>query len=356
MSTENDFGEKTEEATPEKRQRARDEGQMARSRDGGAVAATGAVIVLILASGHTLLGVATSFAANCFKNPRVLMAADPSRMLKDFGVSVATLTIPIALAAAIGGVAGGVLEAGFNPRLELAAPRLERLDPTGKLRQLFSLKQGGISVLLALLRVSVVSAVAYGILKSELPGLERLSRTELTSGVRFVGNILLRVTVGSFLALAGLSLLDYGQSWWRLQRELMMSRQELKEELRQQEGDPKVRARIRARAREMAKRGIAKEVKRSDVIVANPTHISVALRYRATEGAPVVTAKGYDEVALFMRKVAEENDIAIVENRPLARALAETARVGKMIPVELYQAVARVLAIVYRLKRGGWQG
>jgi len=356
VSGEDDLGEKTEPATPEKLQRARDEGQMARSRDGGAVAATGAVIVLLLASGSSLLGVVTNFAVKSFQNPNGLYSADPARLLKEFGVGLATITIPIALAAAIGGLAAGVLEAGFHPRFELAAPKFERLDPTSKIKQLFSLKQGGVNALLALLRVVVVASVAYGILKSEFPALARLSRTELASGLHVVGHIMLRVTVGSFLALATLSLLDYGQSWWRLQQELMMSRQELKEELRQQEGDPKVKARVRARARELAKRGIAKEVKRSDVIVANPTHISVALRYRATEGAPVVMAKGYDEVALFMRKIAEENGIAVVENRPLARALAEKTRAGKTIPIELYQAVAQVLAFVYRLRRGQWRG
>ena len=355
MSTDNEFGEKTEEATPEKRQRARDEGQMARSRDAGAVAATGAVIVLILASGPAMLGVANSFTVNCLQSPHALGASDPDRALREFGVGVAALTIPIALAAAIGSVAAGLLEAGFNPRFELAAPNFQRLDPSGKLRQLFSPRQGGMNALLALLRVAVVAVVAYGVLKSEFPMLARLARTDLTSGLQYVGHIMLRVTVGSFLALAALSLLDYGQSWWRLQRELMMSRQELKEELRQQEGDPKIRARIRARAREIAKRGLAREVKRSDVIVANPTHISIALRYRSTEGAPVVTAKGYDEIALFMRKIAQENEIAIVENRPLARALADKTRVGKMIPVDLYQAVAQVLAFVYRLKRNRWQ-
>ena len=356
MSADNDFGEKTEPATPEKVQRARDEGQMARSRDGGAVAATGAVIVLMLASGPAMLSVVNSFATKCFQNPNSLSVSDPGRIMKEFGVGVVALTVPIALAAAIGGIAGGVLEAGFNPRFELAAPNFQRLDPSGKLKQLFSLRQGGINALLALLRVGVVSAVAYGVLKSEFPGVARLARTELSSGLQLIGHIMLRVTVGSFLALAALALLDYGQSWWRLQRELMMSRQELKEELRQQEGDPKIRARMRAKARELAKRGIAKEVKRSDVIVANPTHISVALRYRPMEGAPMVMAKGYDEVALFMRKIAEENNIAIVENRPLARALAEKTRVGKMIPIELYQAVAQVLAFVYRLKRNNWQG
>ena len=356
MSAENDFGEKTEEATPEKLQRARDEGQMARSRDGGAVAATGAVIVLLLASGPVMLGIATSFSVKCFQNSHALYTSDPGRLLRELGVGMAAISLPIAFAAAVGGLAAGVLEAGFNPRFDLAAPNLQRLDPTSKLKQLFSFKQGGTNALLAMLRVAVVAAVAYGILKSEFPALARLSRTELSSGLQLVGHIMLRVSVGCFLALAVLSLLDYGQSWWRLHQELMMSRQELKEELRQQEGDPKIKARIRARARELAKRGIAKEVKRSDVVVANPTHISVALRYRSTEGAPVVMAKGYDEVALFMRKIAEENGIAVVENRPLARALAEKARVGKMIPIELYQAVAQVLAFVYKLKRGQWRG
>ncbi len=356
MSSENDFGEKTEPATPEKRQHARDEGQMARSRDGGAVAATGAVIVMILASGRALLGVASNFAIRCFRDSHALTVSDPNRILKEFGVGVVALTVPIALAAAIGGIAGGVLEAGFNPRFELAMPNFKRLDPAGKLGQLFSPKQGGMSALLALLRVGVVSLVAYAALKADFPGLARLTRTELPSGLQFIGHLMLRVCVGSFLALAALSLLDYGQSWWRLQRELMMTREELKEELRQQEGDPKIRARIRAKARELAKRGIAKEVKRSDVVVANPTHISVALRYRPTEGAPVVMAKGYDEVALFMRKIAEENHVTVVENRPLARALAEKTRVGKMIPIELYQAVAEVLAFVYRLKLSRWQG
>ncbi|MGC4064336.1 MAG: EscU/YscU/HrcU family type III secretion system export apparatus switch protein [Polyangiaceae bacterium] len=98
------------------------------------------------------------------------------------------------------------------------------------------------------------------------------------------------------------------------------------------------------------KRGIAKELKRSDVVIANPTHICVALRYRPAEGAPVVTAKGYDEVAFYIRKLAEKNGIPVVENKPLARALAESTKVGRTIPVDLYQAVAQVLAFVYRLK------
>jgi flagellar biosynthesis protein FlhB len=122
MSSEDDFGEKTEEPTPEKRQRARDEGQMARSRDGGAVAATGAVVVLLMSAGTMMAGVLRIFAIRCFQNPHGLGPAEPGQILKDFGTSAATLTLPIALAAALGGLAAGLLEAGFNPRLELAEP------------------------------------------------------------------------------------------------------------------------------------------------------------------------------------------------------------------------------------------
>ncbi len=311
MSSE-DFSEKTEEPTPEKRQRARDEGQMARSRDAGAVAATAAVLLVLLSSGTAMMGLVRNFAVQCFRNPHQIGTADPSRVFKDFTTNLAAVSIPIAFAAALGGLIAGLAEAGFRPRLELAAPKWSRLNPAGKLEQLFSPRQGTVNAIMALLRVVAVAAVAYSVIKADFPGLARVARTEISSGVLFIGQLILRITVGCILALAVLSLLDYGQSWRRLQRELMMTRQELKEELRQQEGDPRVRAKIRLRAREMAKRGIAKEVRRSDVIVANPTHVSVALRYRPSEGAPIVLAKGFDEVAMFIRKVAEEIGIMLV--------------------------------------------
>jgi flagellar biosynthesis protein FlhB len=129
-----------------------------------------------------------------------------------------------------------------------------------------------------------------------------------------------------------------------------MSRQELKDEMKQSEGDPAMKGRQRARAREMIRKGLLKQIKRSDVVIANPTHVSVALRYRAEEGAPIVTAKGVDEVALYIRELAKKHGVPIVENIPLARALNAKVKVGKTIPMELYKAAAEVLAFVYRLK------
>ena len=122
------------------------------------------------------------------------------------------------------------------------------------------------------------------------------------------------------------------------------------QKIHQQEGDPKIKMRQRQRAREIARRGIAQEVSKATVVVANPTHISVALRYHPEEGIPIVAAKGYDDVALYIRKLAGEHGVPVIENRPLARALAEQVRVGRAIPADLFTAVAEVLAMVYRIQ------
>jgi flagellar biosynthetic protein FlhB len=151
-------------------------------------------------------------------------------------------------------------------------------------------------------------------------------------------------------ALALLAVADFAFSKYRWEKRNMMSKQELKDEFKQAEGDQRVKHQQRAAARRRLKRGLVKAVKSADVVVVNPTHVSAALRYKPQEGAPVLTAKGYDEVALHIREIAKEAKIPIIENRVLARAIAARVRVGKAIPVDLYAAVAEVLAFVYRLR------
>jgi flagellar biosynthesis protein FlhB len=353
--SESEQGERTEEATPEKQQRARDEGQFARSKDGGAVAASAAVLLCLIALGSTDVGVIKDFALFCFSTPTALVSGSITPIGHRMGMVILAVVVPICVAAAAGGAAIGFIESGLLFRMELVNPNFERLDPFKRLGQLFSPQQGFMNVLSALLRVAVVGTVTALVVKAAFPELAKLARADLAASVITILRVGLRLASWSILALGCLAAIDYGQSWWRLKNELMMTHEELKEELQEQEGDPKVKAKIRARARDLARRGIAKEVKRSDVVIANPTHICVALRYRASEGAPVVTAKGYDEVAFYIRRLAEQHGIPVVENKSLARALAEGTRVGRMIPVDLYQAVAKVLAFVYRMKSRGWQ-
>jgi len=346
--SDSDLGERTEEATPEKIRKAREQGQFPRSRDGGAVAASAGVLLCVLIFGSSFVHAIHEYALRCFGNSEALLGGDPTRVLTEFGGVVLFLLFPTALAATLGALAIGLAESGFMFRTEITEFKWERLDPIRKLGQLFSPKQGAINVTLALLRVIAIGAVTFLVLRSEFPNLSKLVRTDLTTGITLVLEITLRLVAWSILALSVMSLLDFGHSWLKTKRELMMTQQELKEEVHQQEGDPKVKGRLRARAREIIRRGLAKELRRADVVIANPTHVAVAIRYRPHEGAPVVLARGYDEIALYVRKLAEEYGIPIVENRPLARSLAAKAKVGKMIPEDLYQAVAQVLAFVYR--------
>ena len=348
-----DDTERTEDASPERRKRARDEGQFARSRDSGPVVGTMAVLGIIGATAGDLVATIRGFSLRCFDDPLSLARGDVSLIVEQAGMVLVSTCAPVALAAAIAGTAVGFLEAGFHPNFDLLEVKLERLDPISKLQQMFSPKSGLASVALSLMRVVVVGVVAETVMEKEFPALTRLARAPLGAAVWETAQVVMRVAIWSTLALALIAALDYGWSWWRHEQSIKMSRQELKDEHHQQEGSPQIRARQRARAREMMKRGLRKGVLEATVIVANPTHVAVALRYKQHEGAPVVTTKGYDEIALQIKKIAKEEGIPIIENRPLARALAERVRIGRVIPADLYVAVAELLAMVYRLKNRG---
>jgi flagellar biosynthesis protein FlhB len=346
-----DGAEKTEEATPERRRKAREEGQFARAKDTGAVAATFAVLVGLAGFGDQIAGVLSDYITYCLRNPTGLVDGNLQVLAERTAITLAVVTLPIASFAAIAAIAAGVMESGFQPRLELAAPKWKRLDPIGKLQQLFSPKQAATNTLLTLARVAAVSTVTYLVMRANFATLLKLSRAPLAASSNELMNVALRFAAWATLTLIVLSALDYIVAHFRHEKQIMMSRQEMKEEHHQQEGDPRVKARQRARGREIASKGLVKVIQQSDVIITNPTHIAVALRYKADEGAPVVNAKGYDEVAQYIKELARKHEVTIVENKPLARALAKTTRVGKVIPVELFAAVAEVLAFVYRARQ-----
>lgn len=350
---ESDETERTEEATPERRRRAREDGQFARSKDIGPVAASVAVLLLVGSSAGQFVQKLHGFCLLCFQEPLTLVRGDIGFVAREALVVLTMGCVPVAIAAAIAGTAVGFIEAGFQPNFELVEPKFERLDPIGKLKQMLSPKAGLTSVALSLLRVGVVGAVAETVLEKEFVSLTRLSRAPIGAATWEIATVVMRVAGWSTAALGVIAAIDYGVSWFRHEQSIKMSRQELKDEHQQQEGSPQIRARQRARARELLKRGLRKGVKEATVIVTNPTHVAVALRYRSHEGAPLVTTKGYDEIAQQIKKLAREEGIPIIENVALARALAARVRIGRVIPLDLYVAVAELLAMVYRLKNRG---
>jgi flagellar biosynthetic protein FlhB len=346
-----DDTERTEDPTPERRRKAREDGQFPRAKDAGNIVASVLVMLLLSGFGGSMSRELHEFTARCLSEPYDLLRGDPTALFHTVSAVVAMLVLPIAAAAALGALALGVAEAGYHPNMDLASPKWERLNPLPRLQQMFMLQETAIDITLQLARVVVVGVVAYKSVEDAFPRLMQLSRVDLRSAAAEIIAGLFKLALWSSLALAALALLDFLKSFRKHEQSIKMSRQELKEEMKQQEGDHRIKHRQRARAREQLKRGLAKAVAQSDFVVTNPTHISVALRYRVNEGAPLVTAKGYDEVALYIRKLAKEHDVPIIENKPLARALAKRVKPGKPVPVDLYAAVAEILAFVYRLKK-----
>jgi flagellar biosynthesis protein FlhB len=349
--SEEDSAEKTEEPSPERRRKAREEGQFPRAKDTGGVIATLFVLIALMGFGDSIGGALRGFLVECLSNPVWLLNGDVNALGQRTAETLATATLPIAVCAALAAIGAGLLEAGFQPRVELAMPKWNRLDPTSKLKQLFSLSQGTSNLLLALGRVAAVLGVTLLVMRHHFEDLIQLSRAPVSASSGALAQIALNFAIWATGTLMILTAIDYVVSWFRHEKSIRMSRRELKDELNQQEGDPRVKAKLRARAREIATKGLAHQIKQSDVVVTNPTHIAVALRYRANEGAPVINAKGFDEVAQYIKTLAKEHHVTVIENKALARALAKNGRVGKVIPFELYAAVAQVLAMVYRTKR-----
>jgi flagellar biosynthetic protein FlhB len=229
---------------------------------------------------------------------------------------------------------------------------LSKLNPFPNLMQLFSFKKGGVQTFLSLLRVGLVGYVAYRALLLELPQILSLARLDVAMGAAQVIESASRVLLHALAALGGIAGVDYAQSRFTLGREMKMTRKEMMDETRSSDGDPKLKARMRARARAMARKRSIANVKTATVVVSNPTHISVALRYAATDLSPVVVAKGHDEQAMVIRAEARKYGIPILENRPLARALDAEVNIGQPIPGAHFAAVARILAFVYRIRGG----
>ncbi len=341
---------KTEKATPARKKKAREDGQFARARDAGGIAATVAVVFVLGVSMSSIANRLGEFAMRCFSEPfDFLRGAEGdlgARMIRTLG----WIVIPSMTAAVIGALVIGFAEAGWHPFLKLVMPRWNRLDPIAKMKQQFSFGHISTELVFNTLRVVIIGYVAYTTIRDAFPFLVRFTSAGVVAAGEGVYQVVGRLAVRACLTFVILAVADYVQSYFKIDKQLMMSRHDVKEEMRQQEGDGKVKHRMRAIARERIRRGISKALSTADVVVTNPTHVSVALRYRPEEGAPIVVAKGYDEIAMHIREVAKEKGVFIMRVPPLARALAGRVRVGRRIPVDLYGAVAEVLAFVYRLR------
>lgn len=343
-------GEKTQEATPQRVEEARKEGRFAKSRDISAVACTAAVLALLVGSRDACSRSIDLLFTRCHGDLSALSRGDTSSVVSGAVGVLAATAAPAAVVAAVIAATSGLAQSGgrINPNALTFNP--ERLNPFTNIQQLLSPIKGSAEVLMGLLRVGVVGYVVYRALSLELPMILGLSYITPSVGSQLLMGALVRIVTSAVVALGGIAALDYLKSRMSIARDLRMSRQEIVDESRSRDGDPKMKGRMRARARAAARKRSLANVKTATVVVSNPTHISVALRYSAADPAPIVVAKGHDEVALQIRAEARKHGIPILENRPLARALDAEVPIGHIVPSVHFAAVARVLAFVFRLR------
>ncbi|GGI94618.1 flagellar biosynthetic protein FlhB [Alicyclobacillus cellulosilyticus] len=345
-------GEKTERATPERRREARRAGQVPRSAElTGAIAVFAAVMALRVCGPSIWSGLENMMTKQIHDAASPLQGAADVQALAIHAVRWFVWLAAVPLAAAwLAAWVAGYAQVGALFRLQAIAPDWKRIDPFAGLRRLFSLR-GAVEVVKAVFKLAIIALVAYTAVTGMGPRLERTAGMPLGALPAWVGSQVYGVAVRISAMLLALAVADYLFARFEHERSIRMSREEIKEEMRRREGDPAVRARIRQRGRAIAMRRMMQEVPKADVVITNPVHLAVALRYDAkTMAAPTVIAKGADEIARRMREVASAHGVPVVEDRPLARALYQRVDIGQLVPPDLYQAVAQVLAYVYRLR------
>lgn len=343
-------GEKTEKATPRRRHEARNKGQVARSPElSGAVALLAVILTLHAALGNGLLleylRFSLSTAHEHLDSPEV---ASASRQMLIVLVRAVGLSIAVGCAA---GMAVSVAQVGFLWTAQPLLPDFSRVNPLSGAARLFG-AHGIVEGLKALLKVGIVGYVVYATLRGDLDHLVALITLPTSQLLASLGAILYRLCLRVSVVFLVIAVLDYAYQRWDYEKNLRMSKEEVKQEFKQSEGDPLIKAQIRQRQRQAATRRMMDEVPRADVVITNPTHFAVALAYEAgAMQAPRVVAKGQDLIAARIRELATEHRVPLVENPPLARALHKEVEVGREIPAALFAAVAEVLAYVYEQDR-----
>jgi flagellar biosynthetic protein FlhB len=355
---ESDGQERTEEPTPKRQREAREKGQTARSRELATVGALLAAATVFLASGDSLFQGMGELLRENFVIPRQAVFDDAAIVARLSGTIFdgLWLLMPLFIVMVVVAVVANVALGGWSFSAQALAFKVEKLDPIKGMGRIFAWR-GLMEMFKGLAKFLLVAVVALLLLQLQGEEFIGLGREPLPQAMRHAGSLL----AWSFLFLSAVLLIvaavDVPFQLWDHQRQLKMTKQEVKEEHKQTEGSPEVKGRQRQLQMEMAQRRMMEEVPKADVVVTNPTHYAVALRYAPTEmGAPMVVAKGSDLTAGRIRSLAAEHEVPVLEAPPLARALYFSTELNEAIPEGLYRAVAQLLAYVYQLKQNPTYG
>ena len=349
-------GEKTEEPTAKKLKDAREEGQVAKSQD--------IIIAFSLLGLFLTLKILVGYIGESFMGSYKEIYGMISSVLNEpftkntassiiqFGiVRVLLIAAPIYVVAMIVAFVTNIYQVKWAPTTQPLMPKLSKLNPISGFKKIFSMDKV-VELLKSVAKIGIIMYIVYDALKDQWGLLRSLYDVELLSAIGLIGDTVISLGIKISVFFVAIALIDYLYQKYKFKEDMKMSKQEVKDEYKQTEGDPHVKGQIRQKMREAARRRMMQELPQADVVITNPTHLAVAIKYdrENSKGAPVVIAKGADYLAGKIKEVARENNIEIVENKPLARMLYYNVEIGMEIPPELYQMVAEVLAYVYRLK------
>jgi flagellar biosynthetic protein FlhB len=346
--------EKTETASPKKRREAREKGQVAKSRE--LITA-----VLLLITFITLRIFAASIITNLAELIKMFLTF-PKNMenavrIEDISdVYIKCLWVftkvmaPVLLVSAVVAIALNYLQVGFLFTMKPLTPKFDKLNPITGFKNIFS-KKAFVEFIKSIFKIGVIGYVIYSYLKNNFAVIPELLALDMLETAVFIGNTIINTGIRVAVVLLIMSIFDYGFQFWEFEKSMKMSKQEIKDEYKMTEGNPQIKSKIKEKQRQMSLRRMMTEVPKADVIITNPTHFAIAIKYDTTKAeAPIVLAKGKDIIAQKIKEIAKDNNIPTVENKPLAQALYKSVEVGDMVPAELYKAVAEVLAFVYSLK------
>lgn len=347
-----DDEEKTEEPTPKRREEARNKGQVAKSQDLTKAGLLLAGMSIIYVAGGGIRAKLGLFMQWCFENIHTINFSEES--INSLLLSVIYLVIGILAPFATGllffVLVISILQVGLKVSFETLKPNFGKLDPIKGLKNIFS-TSALMRVVMSLLKLAVIGAVLYYAIVGEVEIVFALHTYEVITIFAVIGDMAFWMVIKMALAMLVLALIDFIYQKYNHEKQLKMSMQEIKDEMKQSEGDPHVKARIRRKMMENTFKRMMASVPQADVVVTNPIHFAIALKYDpAISDAPIVIAKGQRLIALRIKELAKEAGIPIVEDKPLARALFKTVEVGEQVPPALFRAVAKVLGYIYRMK------
>lgn len=345
--------EKTEQPTGKRLGEARDKGQVPKSTEVNSFFALLIGSAIIYLTQKTFGGHFLDFMRDNFSNITI-HSIDKDTLRETFvrGVSeLALLTLPILIGLVIIGLMTNISQFGLNFSLEAVKPKFSKLNAVKGIKNVFFSQRSFVELLKSLVKMIMVGMIAYPILTKLVEKSTTLTDFQPEEILRFMADSAFAIIWKVSIAFAVLAAIDLWFQRWRYKKELRMSKQEVKEENKQVEGDPLVKSKIKSKQFSLARQRMMKNVPNADVVITNPTHFAVALEYKTGQtGAPRVVAKGVDRVALKIKEVAKEHNVPIYEDKPLARALYKYCDVGDEIPTNLFKAVAQILAYLFKQK------